>query len=186
MPCLSAGKPAEVIAAFDTIKEQLGHPEVLIYNAGPGGVTFPPPSNVSWYLLSECAAMSNNTVQIAAAAHKRARQIFTINMATAGALDLKPEVFEGAFSSGVVGALTASQQVTLPSSAFTFTMFCRQLNDIVCFSIWEPHFRRTVWTRSHSCQLPSSACCSIYNALNSTPWPTLQCSNNAGLATSTA
>ena len=35
-------------------------------------------------------------------------------MATAGALDLKPEVFEGAFSSGVVGALTASQQVTLP------------------------------------------------------------------------
>ncbi|DBA95579.1 hypothetical protein WJX82_008709 [Trebouxia sp. C0006] len=65
------GKPAEVIAAFDKIKEQLGHPEVLIYNAGPGGVTFPPPS----------------------------------------ALDLKPEVFEGAFSSGVVGALTASQQV---------------------------------------------------------------------------
>lgn len=51
---------------------------------------------------------------IAAAGHKRARQIFTINMATAGALDLKPEVFEGAFSSGVVGALTASQQVMLP------------------------------------------------------------------------
>lgn len=45
--CLSAGKPAEVIAAFDTIKEQLGHPEVLIYNAGPGGVTFPPPSILS-------------------------------------------------------------------------------------------------------------------------------------------
>ena len=44
--CLSAGKPAEVIAAFDKIKEQLGHPEVLIYNAGPGGVTFPPPNSV--------------------------------------------------------------------------------------------------------------------------------------------
>ena len=29
-----------------------------------------------------------------------------------GALDLKPEVFQGAFASGVVGALTASQQVT--------------------------------------------------------------------------
>lgn len=53
-------------------------------------------------------------MHIAAAAHKGARHIFTINMATAGALDLKPEVFEGAFSSGVVGALTASQQVTLP------------------------------------------------------------------------
>jgi len=63
-------------------------------------------------------------VHIAAAAHKGAGQIFTINMATAGALDLKPEVFEGAFASGVVGALTASQQVTLPPSAFTFTKSC--------------------------------------------------------------
>lgn len=48
----AAGKPAEVIAAFDKIKEQLGHPEVLIYNAGPGGVTFPPPSKTSLNLLS--------------------------------------------------------------------------------------------------------------------------------------
>lgn len=65
------GKPADVVTAFDKIKEQLGHPEVLIYNAGPGGVTFPPPS----------------------------------------ALDVKPDDFQAAFSSGVVGALAAAQQV---------------------------------------------------------------------------
>lgn len=29
-----AGKPADVVRAFDRIKEELGHPEVLIYNAG--------------------------------------------------------------------------------------------------------------------------------------------------------
>lgn len=39
------GKPAEIAAAFDKIKEQMGHPEVLIYNAGPGGMSWPPPSN---------------------------------------------------------------------------------------------------------------------------------------------
>lgn len=66
-----AGKPTEIVAAFDTIKQQLGHPEVLIYNAGPGGTSWPPPS----------------------------------------ALDLKPDDFQAAFASGVVGALTASQQV---------------------------------------------------------------------------
>ncbi len=65
-------------------------------------------------------------------------------MATAGALDLKPEVFEGAFSSGVVGALTASQQVMLQSSAPTFTKSCRQVKTIVpCLSVWAPHFRTT-------------------------------------------
>lgn len=39
-----AGRVAEVVAAFDKVKQQLGHPEVLIYNAGPGGISWPPPS----------------------------------------------------------------------------------------------------------------------------------------------
>ena len=38
------GKPTDLVAAFDKIKSQLGHPEVLIYNAGPGGMSWPPPS----------------------------------------------------------------------------------------------------------------------------------------------
>ena len=101
-------------------------------------------------------------------------------MATAGALDLKPEVFEGAFSSGVVGALTASQQVMLPSSACTFTKSCGQLNTIVpCLSVWAPHFRTTHWTFSHSCQLPSSACCTVHIELNSSPCPMLQCNSDS-------
>lgn len=121
-------------------------------------------------------------MQIVAAAHKGAHHILTTNMANAGALDLKPEVFEGAFSSGVVGALTASQQVTLLSSALTFTMSCRQPNTIVpCLSVWKPHSRRTVWTPSHSCHLPRCACCSTHNVLNFSPCPTLQCNSSAGL-----
>ena len=44
IPVWFAGKATEVVAAFDKVKQQLGHPEVLIYNAGPGGISWPPPS----------------------------------------------------------------------------------------------------------------------------------------------
>lgn len=37
-----AGNFADLIASFDKIKKELGHPAVLIYNAGPG-VQWPPP-----------------------------------------------------------------------------------------------------------------------------------------------
>ena len=41
-----AGKEADVKAAYSTVVDTFGgqHPEVLIYNAGPGGTTWPPPS----------------------------------------------------------------------------------------------------------------------------------------------
>ena len=55
----TAGKPAEVIVAFDKIKEQLGHPEILIYNAGPGGVTFPPPSNTFLHTWRPALVVTN-------------------------------------------------------------------------------------------------------------------------------
>lgn len=39
-----AGDKASVQAAHKEIVEKLGNPEVLIYNAGPGGFQWPPPS----------------------------------------------------------------------------------------------------------------------------------------------
>ena len=39
-----AGDKASVQAAHKEIVEKLGHPEVLVYNAGPGGFQWPPPS----------------------------------------------------------------------------------------------------------------------------------------------
>jgi NAD(P)-dependent dehydrogenase (short-subunit alcohol dehydrogenase family) len=38
------GKPAEVASVFGEIKQKLGAPEVLIYNSGPSGMSWPPPS----------------------------------------------------------------------------------------------------------------------------------------------
>ena len=39
-----AGDRASVADAHRTIVDRLGHPEVLVYNAGPGGFAWPPPS----------------------------------------------------------------------------------------------------------------------------------------------
>lgn len=39
-----AGKPQDVVAAHARVRDALGHPEVLIYNAGPGGYSWPPPA----------------------------------------------------------------------------------------------------------------------------------------------
>ena len=50
-PVQFAGKATQMVAAFDEIKQQLGHPEVLIYNAGPGGMSWPPPSKAPRMLL---------------------------------------------------------------------------------------------------------------------------------------
>ena len=41
---MNAGDKASVQAAHKEIVEKVGHPEVLIYNAGPGGFQWPPPS----------------------------------------------------------------------------------------------------------------------------------------------
>lgn len=42
--CMHAGKPEEVVTAHARVCEALGAPEVLVYNAGPGGFTYPPPA----------------------------------------------------------------------------------------------------------------------------------------------
>lgn len=52
IPTQFAGKATEMVAAFDRVKQQLGHPEVLIYNAGPGGISWPPPSKAPRKLVS--------------------------------------------------------------------------------------------------------------------------------------
>ncbi|CAL8471258.1 g10800 [Coccomyxa elongata] len=43
VPC-DTGKPEDVVAAHARVCEALGAPEVLVYNAGPGGFTWPPPA----------------------------------------------------------------------------------------------------------------------------------------------
>ena len=40
----AVGDKASVQAAHKEVVEKLGHPEVLVYNAGPGGFQWPPPS----------------------------------------------------------------------------------------------------------------------------------------------
>jgi hypothetical protein len=40
---VDAGDLADIRRAFDTIQSSVGDPEVLVYNAGPGGMSFPPP-----------------------------------------------------------------------------------------------------------------------------------------------
>ncbi|KAK9857229.1 hypothetical protein WJX84_010916 [Apatococcus fuscideae] len=42
VPC-DCGKPDEIAAAITKIRLELGDPSVLIYNAGPSGITWPPP-----------------------------------------------------------------------------------------------------------------------------------------------
>ena len=42
--CMHAGKPEDVVAAHARVCEALGAPEVLVYNAGPGGYGWPPPA----------------------------------------------------------------------------------------------------------------------------------------------
>lgn len=41
---MHAGKPEDVVAAHARVCKELGDPEVLVYNAGPGGFTWPPPA----------------------------------------------------------------------------------------------------------------------------------------------
>ena len=51
---ICTAQPSDIKAALERIKTDLGSPEVLIYNAGPGGLSWPPPGRVQISKQATC------------------------------------------------------------------------------------------------------------------------------------